>query len=126
MHDVVVKYLQGSRKKKYWEVKEDIKVTLSNDDKITIPSGFKTDLSSSPKWLWGVFPPYGDFLLAAIIHDFLYNKKTYSRSFSDKEMYLWSTEMNSEHPVDNYARYLYVRVIGWVVWKGWLKMKVDG
>jgi hypothetical protein len=55
MHDVVVKYLQGSRKKKYWEVKEDIKVTLSNDDKITIPSGFKTDLSSSPKWLAGLF-----------------------------------------------------------------------
>ncbi len=91
-----------------WIVTEDIKVKLSNKDTINIPKGFRTDLSSSPRILWSIFPPYGDFLIAALIHDYLYSAKYFKKElgsyraqrFADKEMFKWSKIYNS-NKLDN-------------------------
>lgn len=91
---------------------KDITVQLSNGDVVTIPRGFKTDLSSVPNFLWSVFSPYGNFLLAAIIHDYLYVKDYISQKFADKEMLIWSDRINPKNRVDNYLRYIAVRLFG--------------
>lgn len=39
---------------------------------VEVPKGFITDLTSSPRVLWGLFPPDGRYTKAAIVHDFLY------------------------------------------------------
>lgn len=36
-----------------------------------VPTGFPTDLASTPKFLWRWFPPDGPWARAAIIHDWL-------------------------------------------------------
>ncbi len=110
-------FLPESKGGKWFTLCEDLNVELSNGDWITIPKGFKTDLASVPKLLWGFFPPFGVDLIAYLIHDYLYVTKLYNRSFSDKEMYLWAKHLRDEN-IDPYLRYKTVRVLGGYVWSG--------
>lgn len=118
---------------KWWRVGKEIQVKLiHNGEIITIEPKFDTDCSSSPKWLWSLFPPFGDFLLAAIIHDYLYVKKPFgiTQKDADKEMYEWSKILN-DNKYDNIFRYHWVRILGRLAWEGKLtkffnKDKKDG
>lgn len=44
----------------------------SGGDIITVPTGFITDLASVPQFLWNIFPPFGRYDQAAVIHDYIY------------------------------------------------------
>lgn len=104
-------YKDGLNVAKFVLVKH-LTIKLSNGDIITIPKGFRTDLSSVPNFLWPLLSPYGDFLLAAIIHDYLYVKDYISQEFADKEMLIWSNVINPRKKWDNYLRYWGVRLFG--------------
>jgi len=39
---------------------------------IEVNEGFITDLASTPKFLWWIVPPFGKYIKAAVIHDYLY------------------------------------------------------
>lgn len=110
-------YRQGQR----YQMQEARTFELSNGQEILIPHGFEYDLSSSPRILWAMFPPDGDFQIAALIHDFLYINKPYSRRFADREMLKWSRAVNGTRKIsirnfDNWARYVAVRLFGWIIW----------
>lgn len=121
-------YVRGRRSNKLmfdnsWLVAENLRVTLSNGDVITIPEGFETDLSSIPEFLWGIFKPFGDFLLAPLVHDWMYRTKykadelgaKAARKFADDEMYYISTLTNDKHwhnRLDNWLRWKAVRAFG--------------
>lgn len=91
---------------------------LSNGEHLTIPGGFIWDLSSVPRIFWTLFAPDGDFEIASIIHDFLYQNKLYTRAFADTEMYLWSVVLSgtknkiSFRNFDNWTRYKVVQKFG--------------
>jgi hypothetical protein len=108
-------------KGKKWELVEDFEWALSNGDIIRIPAGTITDLSSVPRFLWYPFSPYGDFLIAAIVHDYLYiSKHREGRKFADKEMLIISNRFNNSSVfkrVDNKLRYRAVRLFGWYYWR---------
>ena len=109
---IVLKYIEGKK----WELYKPITYVLCDGHVITIPKGFKTDLSSIPKILWGLFPPFGNFLLAALVHDYLYvTKYKNDRGFCDREMLYISNALNS-NKLDNYLRFYAVVLFGWVVW----------
>lgn len=116
-------YNSNEKTKYKWILLENIEVVLSNGENITVPSGLKTDLSSSPRLLWGIFPPYGDFLLAAIVHDYLYiynYKKGIlgdygARKFADEQMLYLSNKYN-KNKIGNYLRFLAVRIFGYKIW----------
>lgn len=38
-------------------------------DDVCIPAGFVSDGASVPRLLWRVFPPFGKYLEAAVVHD---------------------------------------------------------
>ena len=125
------KKLRASKWKQY-TLRKEINFELSNKTKITIPYGFEWDLSSVPRIFWAILPPNGDFIVGALIHDYLYqNSKEIiklfdgdskkARKFSDKEMLKWSRAVNgtrniSLQKIDNYTRYYGVRVFGGLVW----------
>lgn len=127
INDIHLAYQYGSKRGKIWKLGHDVKVTLSNGDRITIPAGFETDLSSVPKFLWSIMAPYGDHLLGALIHDYLY-RTNYSidklgryqaRLFADKEFLHWTNKLNNKTPIhilDNYTRYVFVRGFGWALY----------
>ena len=114
--------------RKYFVVLESIKVKLSNGYVVTIPKDFSFDGSSTPKLLEWLFPRYGAFIFAALIHDWLY-VTDYLRDdigmrdaqlFADKEMLTWSLKMNNKsifNNIDNYIRYYTVRLFGKSVYK---------
>lgn len=128
-----LKYIRGFRTGKFlfdnsWELLEDIKVELSSGETVTIPKGFKTDFSSIPEFLWGIMKPFGDFLLAPIVHDWMYRndykveilgwKK--ARKLADKEMLYISMKTNNKHwyqKLDNNVRYFFVRIFGGLNYK---------
>jgi len=66
----------ADRKKKHYKVVNELiyKDPLTGK-KIIIPKGFYTDGASIPRWLWSVTgsPFAGNYIEAAVIHDFLYH-----------------------------------------------------
>lgn len=91
----------------YWEVAEDLQVTLSSvnyeGEKIVIKKGFKTDLASVPNLFNSVINKYGDYIIGAIIHDWLY-KTDFKREelgdyqgrlLADREMLIWMNKYNN-------------------------------
>ena len=118
----ISKIIKASNKWKQYKLEKALIIELSNGMEITIPKGFEWDLSSVPRIFWSFLPPDGDFIIGALIHDYLYVSKKTSRKFADKEMLLWSNAVNgtmkiSTRKIDNYIRYVGVRMFGWIVWK---------
>jgi hypothetical protein len=40
---------------------------------LIIPAGFLTDGASVPRFLWPIFPPFGRYNKASLLHDYLYH-----------------------------------------------------
>ena len=111
-------YVYSDISNKYWKITKPVTVELSNKEVITIPKGFYYDMASVPKFLWSIVRPFNDGLLATLIHDYLYvhRKPGWTRAKVDKEYLKWMNQSNS-NKLDNYVRYIFVRVFGWAVWK---------
>lgn len=107
-----------------WIVLSPITVILSNNEVITIPVGMRTDLRSSPKWLWSIIPPFCKALLAFLIHDYLYIYDykvkelglNEAQKFADNEMKLWCRKLD-KWSIPNACSYLGVRIFGHSVFK---------
>ena len=39
---------------------------------VVVPAGFATDFASVPRAFWRLLPPFGEYMLAAVVHDYLY------------------------------------------------------
>ena len=52
-----------------------------------VPAGFQTDLASTPRALWWLIPPFGRYLVAAIVHDYHYMHQDVTRREADAEFY---------------------------------------
>lgn len=88
-------------------------LTYKRDDlMITVPDGFCTDLASVPRLLWSIFPPYGRYTEASVIHDYCYcSKYRITRKEADQLFY----DIMVEQGVSKIqARLMYwgVRVVG--------------
>jgi len=118
--DVIVQsYVYSYKSKNYWEIKKPVEVELSNGEVITIPEGFYYDMATVPKWLWSIVRPYNDGLFGYLVHDYLYlnkHKHSLNRKKADQEMLFWTNITNS-NKFDNYIRYAFVRLFGWLWWK---------
>lgn len=58
-----------------WELIENFTYctdAASDGDILTIPQGFITDLASVPRILWNIYPPFGKYTEAAVLHDYGY------------------------------------------------------
>ena len=54
-----------------WLLVQDFALTLDGKE-VVVPKGFRTDLASTPRYLWSVFPPFGRWDEAATVHDWFY------------------------------------------------------
>src|SRR4051812_29221534 len=50
---------------------------------VVVPAGFVTDFASTPRAIWAVLPPVGNYQLAAVVHDFLYWDQRCTREQAD-------------------------------------------
>jgi hypothetical protein len=110
-------YVYSNKSQKYWKLQQPITVQLSNSVIINIPKGFLYDMSTVPKWLWSFVRPFNDGLFGYLVHDVLYVIRDHgmTRKQCDKEMLFW-TNLTNDNKFDNYLRYIFVRLFGWLWW----------
>ncbi len=104
---------------KHWELIEKFRYrigSMESKDIISVHMGFVTDFASVPRIFWSIFPPWGRYGKAAILHDYLYFEGKRTRKESDLifkeamevlEVGVWKREI----------MYLAVRMFGFWVWK---------
>lgn len=49
-------------------------VSLERGATTTVPAGFASDGTSTPRAVWDILPPFGKYWRAAILHDYLYRE----------------------------------------------------
>lgn len=82
---------------KYWMLWQPLTYTIKDSNiSITVPTGFVTDLVSTPRAVWTLIPPTGRYQRAAIIHDWLYWMQPCTRAQSDQILVLAMEELGVE------------------------------
>ena len=79
--------------------------------KIIVPPGFVTDFASTPQIFWTFLPPFGDYQLAAVVHDYLYWDQTCTRKQADDVLRLAMGE-SLVHKFKAWIMYHAVRIAG--------------
>ncbi len=97
-----------------WVVQEPYVVTVC-DQLVSIPRGFTTDLASTPRLLWAIFPPFGAYLEAAVLHDALYRQKLFPRNKADLIFFHHMLHDGVSKPVA-FTFYCVVRFFGIFKW----------
>lgn len=90
---------------------------------ITVPKGFITDGASIPKSLQWIYDPYGKYIKAAVIHDYLYSKYNdtgINRTLADKifDFIMKETGVNGK---TRRKFYVAVKYFGKIFWQDKLK-----
>lgn len=89
---------------------------LGSGNKIEVPAGFITDFASVPRGLWNIFPPWGVYGKAAILHDWLYQEQKRTRAESDK-IFLEAMKALGVSFLKRRLIYRGVRLGGWLAWR---------
>jgi len=76
----VVRPVQGTMKA---QVVESYSVA-TRERIVIVPAGFITDWASVPRLFWRMFPPWGPWSPAALVHDWLYFTGEVGRKEADK------------------------------------------
>jgi hypothetical protein len=120
----ILTYLGG----RHWRLEADY-TYRDGPTAITVPAGFRFDLSSVPRALWSLIAPFELSIVAPLLHDFLYESggrppdvsidppRSYTRAEVDR-MFL---EIMKREEVARWRRwpaYAAVRVFGRRVWRG--------
>ena len=82
-----------------------------NNDVITIPVGHVTDFASIPRALWAILPPFGRYTQAAVVHDYLCDKRTRSSTETHK-IFMQAMEVLGVSRWKRYPMYYGVRCCG--------------
>lgn len=116
---IIQSYAYSKKNGRFWVIVEPLTIKLSNEHIISVHKGFYYDMATIPPFIWSVIKPYDDALIAYLIHDYLYiyqEKHDLTRSEADREMLIWANITN-KNKLNNYVRYLFVRLFGWLWWK---------
>ena len=89
---------------------------------INVPVGTHTDFASIPRPLWAIFPKWGKYGNAAVIHDWLYWDQSRSRKEAD-DIFLKGMEVLEVPKWKRYTIYYAVRWFGCFAWRSNQKKK---
>lgn len=85
---------------------------------ITVPAGFITDLASIPRPAKAIFDPNGRTRKPAVLHDWLYRAKPFSRSEADL-IFLEAMKAEKVGWFERWVFWVGVRIGGWVAWNNY-------
>lgn len=90
-------------------------VYKGNRDTFVVPAGYRTDLASTPRALWAIFPPFGAYSEAAVIHDWLLSE----RVVHSRDAHGIFRRIMGEHGVPRWQRdVMYSAVRLYWTWRG--------
>lgn len=98
-----------------WLVAKPFSYTTTDSEVILIDEGLETDLASTPRIIWSLYPPFGLYTGAAIVHDDAYTKGLFVRSKCDAIL-LEAMEAEGVSWITRHIIYRAVRLFGWAAW----------
>jgi hypothetical protein len=112
---------------------KDVGVEIVRDtnktETITVPSGFITDLASTPRILWNVIAPF-DVARAAIVHDLLYKairKYRWTKGLLEEDKELIANAKKASDKVFLLAmKDASPKVSGWKIYSAWKAVDLFG
>jgi len=111
--DLIIKALPVKGGRVRWSVYEPfIYIYSKGKAKIIVPIDFVTDFASTPWFLKNIFPSYGKYGKASVIHDYLYSKKIYTRKKCDL-IFKDAMKTSGVSRIKIRIIYLAVRMFGW-------------
>ena len=98
--------------KDQWQLHEPLIYQSDLGGTITVPSGYKTDFASTPQFAWALsFTKNGLWDDIAVVHDFLYGNKIFSRKKCDN-VFLEGLKDLGVPAIQAYPMYWAVRIFG--------------
>jgi len=88
----------------------------------TVPKGFISDLTSSPRIFWSIIPPSGTYNKASLLHDYVYSTKLLPRDQADK-LFLEATTSLNVNVFIRKSMYYALRLFGWKAYNKVVFMK---
>lgn len=102
-----------------WIVWQDIEFLAELNDKTTVsivvPRGFVTDLASTPREVWSIYPPFGKYLSASILHDYLYWRQVCDPVEADQLIYQAMRDAGADQATQS-RFYAVLRKVGATAW----------
>lgn len=108
---LIVSYLDGRR----WMLQAPFRYIDSKYGTITVPTGFTTDYASIPRLGWSTLGAPEQYALASIVHDYLYEKKLFTRATADGIFYRGLIESGIDE-IRAALFYAAVRCFGGISW----------
>lgn len=109
---------------KLFEVQVDFRYHVGAENSgevIDIEKGTITDGATIPWWAWSIIGgPLGPYAPAAVVHDVLYVRGTYTRRKSDR-IFLEAMKVLKVFWLKRRTMWLAVRVAGWKPWNRYRK-----
>lgn len=108
-----------------WVIRKEFGYAVGSEDSkevINVPVGFVTDFASVPRPLWWLFPKWGKYGNAAVIHDYLY----WDQRCSKKKADLIFREAMGVLGVNKLTSYILYRSVFWFgcfAWKSNQELK---
>jgi len=84
---------------------------IDDNEIITVPKGFITDLATIPKLFWVLLPPTGKYGKAAILHDYLYSNAIETKRYAD-DVFLEAMKVLGVGRIKRTIMYYAVRLFG--------------
>ena len=111
---------------RHWIVKEPLTYIVgASKESVTVPVGFVTDLASIPPALQSIIQQNGDYLLPAVVHDYLYWKQTCTRAQADG-IFLLAMIEHKVSRVHQTAIFQAVRAAGEYAWNSNTRERAAG
>ena len=92
---------------------------------VSVPIGFVTDFASIPRALWTTLPRDGDYVWAAVVHDYLYWYQTTTKEVADNVLNAAMGNLNIP-TVTRFAIYQGVAVGGGPSWANNAQLRKNG
>jgi len=108
-----------------WIVCQDFSYICNDGEEVIVTKGLRTDLASTPRIVWNIFPPFGLYIGAAIVHDALYTRQTFDRAKSDG-IFLEAMKTEDVSWLTRQIIYRAVRIFGGFAWHQHAKEKANG
>ncbi len=99
-----------------WQLMLPLRYRTAEDEIITIPAGFYTDLASIPRLLHALIPVNGRHRAAAILHDYLFVVQDRPRQAVDA-LFLEAMALSGVRWTQRHAMHAAVRLGGWLPWR---------
>lgn len=99
-----------------WTVLADLTYLPAAGPAITVCAGFVTDLASVPRIFWNIFPPFGKYTAAAVLHDWLYTHRAGRPRSRCDSLFMESMKVCGVSWAARSTIYSAVRCWGWLVW----------